>query len=176
MIQKIRWTPEDSWLATLASLTPLWLLSVAILAEGFPPPPIPYELTIVALILSIPASIVLLWRGWLEVDLLLYTLFPLLLVIKFDEISTAYKTPFILLCALTLSMGIIGAKRSSSLTARWLILLSVAFTTWALASHAEQTYWRMVDNLVFGDCFPYTQGCPPLAGNETPWWALLLGP
>jgi hypothetical protein len=43
-IKKIRWGSEDSWIATLASLLPFWLLSVAIMAEGFPKPLIPREL------------------------------------------------------------------------------------------------------------------------------------
>ena len=173
-IKKIQWVNEDSWIATLAFLLPLWLLSVAIMAEGFPDPPISGELAITSFVLAIVTSIVLLWKGWLTVDVLLLSLFPFILVYIFDEISTGYKTPFILLCALILSAGIVGAQRSSSMTWRWLLLLFVFIVTWVLAFHTAQNYWQMVGNLKFGDCFPYTQDCPPLSGHEIPWWILFF--
>jgi hypothetical protein len=160
---------EDSWIATLASLLPLWLLSFAIMVEGFPQPPISAELAVTAFVLAIAVSIVLLWKEWLVIDILLYSLFPFMLLFIFDEIPTTYKSPFILLCALILSTRVIGAKRSSSVTVRWLILLFVAVATGVLASHAIQSYWHMVSDLDFGGCFPYTQGCPPLVGKEIPW-------
>jgi hypothetical protein len=94
----------------------------------------------------------------------------------FEEISTTYKSPFILLCALILSIGIIGAKRSNSVTVRWLLLLLLAVITWVLASHAAQSYWRMVDGLGFPfECMPDTQNCP-LPGNLSPWWVLIFRP
>jgi hypothetical protein len=175
-IKKIQWISEDSWMATLASLLPLWLLSVAVMVEGFPSPPISLELAVTAFVLAIASSIVLLWKGWLEFDIILYSLFPFILLFMFDEISTTYKSPFILLCTLSLSIGIIGAKRSNSVTARWLILLLLAVTTWALASHAVQSYWQMVGGLEFPfECMPDTQECP-LPGNLSPWWVLLFRP
>lgn len=176
-IKEIRWAAEDSWITTLASLLPLWLLYLAIMAEGFPQPPILVEWAVTALVLALAVSIVLLWKGWLEIDILLYSLFPFILVIVFDEISTTYKTPLILLCALIMTSGIIGAKRSSSLTVRWLILLIAAVATWVLASHAIQSYWQMVGDLGYGafpsECMPDTQDCP-LIGNQTPWWVLFF--
>ena len=107
-------------------------------------------------------------------DLLLYSLFPFILLFTFDEIDTSYKSPFILLCALILSIGFVGAQRSSSLGLRWLILLVFAIAAWVLAAHAAQNYWQMVGDLGYGECFPSTQGCPPLTGRETPWWALVF--
>jgi hypothetical protein len=175
-IRKLPPVMEDSWIATLASLLPLWLLFAAVSAEGFPRPPVPVELAIPAFVLALVSSAVLLGKGWLEFDLVLYSFFPLLLWIQFDEISTAYKTPFLLMCALVLSLGIVVAKRSSSLTVRWLALACLAVITWLLASHAVDGYWRMVGDLVFGDCFPYTRGCPPLAGQEVVWWVIFFRP
>lgn len=172
-IKKIQWIAEDSWIAILASLLPLWLLSVAIMGEGFPKP-VSGEWAITAFFLAIASSIVLVWKGWLEFDIILYSLFPFILLFMFDEISTTYKSPFILLCALILSIGIIGAKRSSSLTGRWLILLLLAVTAWVLASHADQSYWQMVDGLGFPfECMPGTLDCP-LPGNLSPWWDLFF--
>jgi len=173
-MMKIRWVSEDSWMATLASLLPLWLLSVVIMEEGFPRPPISPELAIAAFYLAFPVSIVLLWKGWLEFDIILYSLFPFSLLFMFDEISTTYKSPFILLCSLILSIGIIGAKRSNLVIARWLLLLLLAVITWGLAFHAAQSYWQMFDGLgVAFRCFPGTQDCP-LPANLNPWWVLFF--
>lgn len=175
-MRQTRQASEDSWAVTLICLLPLWLLSTAILVEGFPRPPISAPLAVTAFALAIAMSIVLLWIRWLSLDLLLYSLFPFVLLYLFDEISTDYKTPFILVCALILSIGMIGAQRSPSEKLRWHIWLIVNIVLWVVASHALQRYWDMVDTLVFGDCFPYTKGCLPLAGNETPWWVLFFRP
>jgi len=176
-MKKTRWVSADSWIATLTCLLPLWLLSIAILVEGFPQPPIAPALAVPAFVLAIFILLVLLWRRWLTLDLLLFSLFPFILLYIFDEISTSYKTPFILLCALTLSIGIVSAQRSRSDKLRWRIWLVINIVTWIFASHALQAYWDMVDkDLVFGDCFPYTQACPPLAGKETSWWVLFFRP
>ena len=175
-IKKLQWAEADSWLATLASLLPLWLLSFAIMAEGFPQPPLSSGLAVTAFLLAIGISLLLLWKGWLAPDLLLYTFFPFLLLYLFDEISTSYKTPFILLCALTLSAGMVAAQRSSSITVRWLVLLLAAIATWMLASHAVQSYWQMVSDLGYVECMPDFQGCAPLTGTETPWWVLFFKP
>jgi hypothetical protein len=174
-IMKIRWAAQDSWMAILATLLPLWLLSFTIMVEGFPNPPISLAMAIVAFVLAIAISIVLLRVCWLTLDLILYSLFPFVFLFVFDEISTSYKTPFILVCALILSIAMVGAQRSSSENLRWRIWLVINILIWVLASHALERYWDMVDNLVFfGDCFPYTKGCLPLAGNETPWWVLFF--
>ena len=175
-IKKLQWFPEDSWLATLASLLPLWLLSLAVSVEGFPKPPIPVEMGIASFLLAIAVSIVLLWKRWLPPDVLLVSLLPFLLVFNFDEISTRYKTPFILLCALILSIGMVIAQRSDSLTVRWLSLLFVTVAVLVLSSNAARNYWHMAGELgpfEFG-CFPDAYGCPPLTGNETPWWILFF--
>ena len=174
-IKNIWWGSEDSWMATLATLLPFWLLSFAVMSEGFPRPLLSRELTVTVFILSIVVSLLLLWRGWLEVDILVYSFLPIFLMFTFDEISTTYKSPFLLLCGLILSAGMIGAKRSSSITVRWLILLSVAVTTLVLASHAAQNYWHMAGDFC-GACFPDGQGDPPLTGNEAPWWVLFFNP
>jgi glucan phosphoethanolaminetransferase (alkaline phosphatase superfamily) len=121
-------------------------------------------------------GIVLVWVGWLTLDLILYSLFPFVFLFAFDEISTSYKTPFIVVCTLILSIAMVSAQRSNSEKLRWRIWLVVNILIWILASHALEQYWDMIDELVFGDCFPYTQGCLPLAGNETPWWVLFFRP
>jgi len=175
-IRKLQYVNKDSWLATFASLLPLWLWSFAISVEGFPSPPIPVVVGVAFFWLAIPLSIVLLWKQWLPPDVLLISLIPFVFVFNFDEISTRYKTPFILFCALILSIGFIVAQRSKSVTVRWLILLFVAVAVLVLSSNAAQNYWHMAGALghfEFG-CFPDMQGCPPLTGGETPWWVLFF--
>ena len=173
-IKKAPWFPEASWLATLASLLPLWLLSLAITVEGFPKPPIPVEVGIASFWLAIAVGIVLLWKSWLPPDVALVSLIPFVFMFNFDEISTRYKTPFILMCALILSVGMIVAQRSKSVTVRWLTLLVVAVTVLVLSSNAVSNYWQMVDGLGLPfECMPDTQDCP-LPGNLSPWWALFF--
>ncbi|HET8669798.1 MAG TPA: hypothetical protein VFM05_03980, partial [Candidatus Saccharimonadales bacterium] len=61
-IKKVHWETSDSWIAILVSLLPLWLLSIAIMVEGFPRPPISPEFAVSALALAMAVSIALLWR------------------------------------------------------------------------------------------------------------------
>lgn len=168
-------TPSHFWGKTLAPLLPLWLLSFAIMAEGFPPPPISIEIAAIALALAIVVSLGLLWKRWMTIELVLYNLRPLFLLSTFDEISTAYKTPFILLCALSLTLGGIGYQTGRSTRfGRGLILLVAALATLALAWHATTNFWEMASELGYVQCFPDAHGCPPLNGQAAPWWVLFF--
>jgi hypothetical protein len=167
--------PINSWKATLVSLLPLWLLSIAIMVEGFPRPPISYELAVTAFILAITIIVILLWKWPLSFPLLLYYLFsPLILLYIFDEVSTSYKSLFILLCAFILSIGIFGYQRNTSFGSGVLILVLIGFATIVLALHASQNYWQMVGDLGYRNCIPDASGCAPLTGKETPWWILFI--
>lgn len=180
-IKKIQWKPEDSWIATFISLLPLWLLSLVILTMVSIQPPISEGLAIFAVLLAIAVGFALLWKGWLEIDFFIYSLFPFILFFFFAEIYLTYRFPFFLLCALLLTVGIIAAQHASkigdSLTTRWLILFLVAAITWLIASHAAHNYWQMLGNLGYGtfplECMPNTTDCP-LIGNVVPWWALFF--
>ena len=163
-------------LANAAGLLPLWLVALAITVEGFPRPPISLPVAVLALALAIGISLLALWKRWMTVDLVLVSFFPLALLGPFDEISTAYKTPFILLCALVLTAGILLYQRSQTVRWRWLILLAAAGVTWLLAWHAALNYWQMVADLGYERCLPDAAGCAPLAGRGSPWWALFLAP
>ena len=174
-VKEIRWADPASWIMTLGSLLPLWLLSLSIMAEGFPRPPISSEVATTSFLTAIVASIVLMWKRWMTIGLLLYSLFPFLLLFTFDEISTTYKTPFIILCTLILTAGVVGHQRiRSSALRRWLILLAVAIVALFAASHASSSFWDMVGDLGYEQCFPDAHGCPPLTGHETPWWILFF--
>lgn len=81
---------RTAWI-TLVNLLPTWLFSIAILAEGFPPPPLSIELAIAAFILGIAVSIALVWKSWMPLELIPYNLLPFSLWFIFDEITTRYK-------------------------------------------------------------------------------------
>jgi hypothetical protein len=162
-------------LANAASLLPLGLVSLAITVEGFPRPPISLPVAMLALVLALGLSLVALWKRWMTVELVLVSFFPLLLLRTFDEISTTYKTPFILLCALVLTAGILVYQRSRGMRWRWLILLAAAGATWLLAWQATLSYWQMAADLGYERCLPDAVGCAPLAGRGMSWWFLVLG-
>lgn len=174
-VQEIHPTSVPTWGRTLAVLLPLWLFSLAVMAEGFPRSPVPLELAVVSFALAILLSIFLIWKGWLPPELILYSLIPLLLLYIFDEISTRYKTPFILVCALILTLGIIAYRSRLSTWLRWLILLAAAAVTLWLAVHAADEFWQMTAALGYKRCFPDAAGCPPMPADALPWWRLFFG-
>jgi hypothetical protein len=172
----IRQAQSRPWIATLASLLPLWLLSLAVTAEGFPRPLLSIELAFAALILAIVSGVALLGMNWMTVEVLLYSFTPLAFVIIFDEITTTIKTPFILLSALILTAGILtyhGSRRSHW---RALVLLFTFLFTMFAAANAANNFWAMHNHLGIGECFMDAHGCPPLPSNATTWWKLFFNP
>jgi hypothetical protein len=118
------------------------------MAEDFPRLPISIELAKTSFVLAIPVRIVLLLKRWLTIELLLYSLFPFLLLYTFDEISTTYKTPFIILCALILTAGVVGYQRNrSTRLGRGFILLFTAVVIFVMAWHATFEFWRMAGDM-----------------------------
>jgi hypothetical protein len=154
------------------------LLSLSIKGEGFPRPPISIEVAIIAFLSAILVSIVLLWRGWMRAELLLYSLLPAIMPYRFDEISTAYKTPFVIACASILTAGLIGYQRvPGSRRWRWLILLAAAAVFLFAVRHASNGFWDMTRELGYRQCFPDAVGCTPLKElDATPWWSLFFAP
>jgi hypothetical protein len=147
------------------------------MVEGFPPPPISGEVAVAAFVTAIVASIVLTCKRWMTIELVLYSLYPLLLLYAFDEISTAYRTPFIVVCALILTAGAVGYRRGhSSRPVRCLILLAAVIVTSLAAFHSAGSFWAMASDLGYERCFPDAHGCAPLAGRGTPWWVLVFSP
>lgn len=152
-LEYIRWADPPLWKATFANILPLWLLSLMFL-----PSPISGKLAGILFMLTIAVIIFLLWIRWFTPELILYSLFPIIPIMIFEEVPASYKIPFILFCALLLSIGIFGYQLSfhkGFVGLAWLILLVVFIGTWILASHANQNYWQMTD-------------------NATPWWILFF--
>lgn len=169
------WREPDFWSGTITSLAPLWLVSFAIMIEGFPPPPFPPQLAILSFFLAIAGGLVFFWKGWIPIELLPYGFLPLGLLYVFDEISTTYKTPFIVLCALLLSVGIaVFQSNVSTRVVRLLILVAVALGTFALAQHAQSNFWQMASDLGYVRCMPDLTGCAPLTGQEPSPWVLFF--
>lgn len=164
-----------AWSKILASLFPLWLTAIAVTAEGFPRPPVSIETAITCVVLAVVISMLLLWQRWVTIELVLYSFIPLAYVVILDEISTAYKTPFILLCTLVLSMGLVVYQGNRGTWWRVLVLLAAAAIGLGLAWHAAASYWQMTSALGYTRCFPGAVGCPALGDQARPWWALFFG-
>lgn len=161
----------------MLGLVPLWLVSIAILVEGFPRPPVSGEVANAAFSGAILLSAFALWKRWMSIALVLFSFFPLYLMFVFDEVSTAYKTPFILACAVLLTVGAVVALRLSSRPVLAGLSLIVALTLVVLlAGHATAGFWRMTDALGYHECFPDAPGCAPLPAQATPWWVLFFTP
>lgn len=166
-----------TWQLTLAWLTPLWLFLLAVMVEGFPRPPLSLAAAGAAFAIGVALSLGLLIMRRLPLEVLFYSLTPFLFLYDFDEISTTYKSPYLLACGLLLSLGL-GAYQAGRFNrlVRGLILLGSAALVWLLAQHAALNFWQMADALGYLRCMPDAQGCPPLTGQETPWWRLFFGP
>ena len=165
-IRKIGWADLGSWTAALASLLPLWLLS-AVMAG---------EIAVAAIPLAAVVCVALLRKGWMTLELVLYSLFPLTLIFLLDEMSMIYKAPLILLCALLLTMGIFGYQRSlfhDRIGLAWLILLAACIATWYFCRYATQNYWQVAGDWDLFKCLPGTPGCS-LSGDLPPWWTVFF--
>jgi hypothetical protein len=170
----MRWVDVGSWQATLASLLPLWLLSLSIVIF-FSQINIPIGLLYVALWLFPILSLVFIAKGWMTFEVLLYSLFPVLLLFQLDETSMAYRITLILACTVLLSIGIVGYHISLNrdrIGLAWFLLLLVFLATWFFASHANQNYWQMAVDLGYNACD--NEGCMTLIPTDNSWWFLFF--
>jgi hypothetical protein len=172
----LRYTRTRPWMEPIASLLPLWLLSFAIMAEGFPRPPVSVELGIAFVILATLISLLLVWKRPTNVVLVIYSLIPYTFLFLFDEITTTYKSPFIFLSALILTAGALAFHSSRSWPVRILVLLLAAVMTLFLAANAAENFWGMAADLGYVECFPDYSGCAPLSADAAPWWRLFFSP
>lgn len=161
-------------LKMIATAIPLWLFAFSITYEGFPPPVISEEVASFIFISGVILSIIFLWRKWMNVPIFLYSLIPLSFMPIFDEISTHYKTPFILSLTFILFMGIIIYQKLLDTSWRWLVLTFFAFFTFFIAYNVLMNYWQMASTLGYANCFPDAVGCRSLTLADPSWWMLFF--
>lgn len=158
----------------LICLLPAWLVTVAVMAEGFPRPWVTRE----AALVSLAAAVLL--SGWLLVSrraslmLVAYSFTPLFLAWLFDEISTRYKTPYLVLSALVLSVGILASFQARRAMWRWFILGIAVALALGLAWNGTLHFWHMAADLGYVRCFPDAYGCAPLDGEAVSPWRLFF--
>lgn len=148
-IIRMRRIEPPAWARNLAPLLPLWLIAISI-------------------------SMGLIFVGWMPVEIIPYSLVPLVLLSAFDEISASYKTPFIRRCALILTAGLFAFQRSHTTAWRMLILALSAAIPLLMAAHAVSACREMAKDLGYGRRLPDAHGCPPLTEDATAWWALFF--
>jgi hypothetical protein len=173
-VLKTGWADVGSWQAAVAGLLPIWLLSFA-MATGWSQMCILTELACIAFWLAPIVGLVLIWKGWMTVEVLLYSLFPILLAFYVDETSATYRIPLYLVCTVFLSIGIIGyhyGLNRDKIGFAWLILLLVFIATWVFVIHANQNYWRMAVDLGYNACD--NDGCVPLTPKGPAWQSLFF--
>jgi hypothetical protein len=166
------------WLKTMAVLAPLWMIALATTAEGFPNPPISGNQGLVLFYAAIAVAILATFIFRTLIELPFITLIPLSYVFLFDEITTSYKTPFILFCTLILSLGIIAyhyLAETRSLKVALLVLLAVVVLTYIAAGYAMANFWAYTDSLGIEMCFLDYSGCPPLPADHPAWWRFFIG-
>ena len=171
IIQYFRHTKQPTWLVTLACVVPLWLLAVAIMVEGFPPPPIPLSLALFAFFSACVIAAILLWRRKTSVIFLLYCGLPFFLLYTFDEISTLYKTQYIVACTLFLTLAAVAHLRSQSPIKAWFFLLLGVVATLLAAEEIRASYWNLVSAQGLDLCYP---NCLPQLDHGNSWWRMLI--
>ena len=166
------------WLKTLAVLAPLWMFALAAAAEGFPDPPIPGNLARVLFYAGLAVAILVTFLFHTLIELPFIILIPALYIFEFDEITTTYKTPFILFCTLILSLGIIAFHylvEKRSLKVALPILLGVAILALLAGMLASKNFWGYTDSLGIERCFLDYTGCPALPADHPAWWRFFIG-
>ena len=165
------------WFQGAVLLLPLWMVALAVSAEGFPRPPISAIPAFILFFGGIAAAILLVWKGWAGPEYLLACILPLYFVFVFDEITSAYKTPFIFFCTLILSVGVIAYHHFSEnhyLKVALPVLFAAAALTLLAANHAKGNFWAYQDFLGVGECFLDYSGCPALPANHLAWWSFFF--
>ena len=179
MLEKTLSTPlniNDKLRRLISNLLPLWLFSISIMVEGFPDPPISLEVAYICFGAACLILAALIIKKWLPLEILLISFYPFILLYGFDEISTAYKTPFIIGCAFILSVGVTAYHRvNKSGPIKLGIIIIAAVIATLVAYNANQGFWELTNELGVERCFLDAYGCPKLTGNETPWWRMMLG-
>lgn len=174
------WRAEElsPWLKGAALLVPVWMMALAVSAEGFPHPPVSAYLGFALFFGAIAAAILMVKEHWAGIEYLLVCFAPLLWLASLDEISTTYKTPFIFFCTQILCLGVIAyhilGERHYPSVATVLVLLTAAALAMLSARHASSNFWAYQDFLDVGMCFLDFPGCPALPSAHPAWWTFFF--
>lgn len=166
------------WAKTAAFLAALWMIALATTAEGFPSPLIPSNLATFLFFAGLVVAIVVAVRYMAFIELPIITLIPLLYIFEFDEITTTYKTPFIIFCTLILSLGLIAyhyLAQTRSLKVALPVLLAAAVLAFLAGMVATLNFWQYTESLGVVRCFLDSTGCPPLPADHPAWWRFFIG-
>lgn len=155
----------------LLTQLPLWLFTATVSIEGFPPPGLPLWAGITAFALGVLIILYLAWRRALDASMFAMML-PFVLMVFFDEVTTSYKTPFLLVSTAVVSASILFYQKAEDRKWRALILLAGVIVAILLASHAKDVFWSLFSDRYI-HCFP---DCLPVSGVDTPWWKLFFNP
>lgn len=160
-----------SWPVTILSLLPIWLMTAAVSAEGFPSPPLTAQAALAFFIAAVLLTLLLAVKRWAPPVLFLYYLLPLVMMMKYDEIFTNFKTPFLFTCALILSLFGLAYLRSQNREVGLYILAAGALVAFVTGNLAGENYWNIVGSGHTGEC--WNSFCAPPTG-EYPWWKVFL--
>lgn len=161
------------WVKTIVSLLPVWLISLSITVEGFPPPPITLPAATAAFVVALLLMVILVWKKWMRIEQALYSLFPLALIAVFDEIVTPYKTSFIFMCAILFSAGLIASRYARNTGERVVILGAALVLTLLIATRATANFWEVLS--ATGSSDGYMTGRYPVEIPGYPWWKIFWG-
>lgn len=162
------------WIKTVVRLLPLWLIALSITAEGFPKPPISVGVSVAAFACAVLLLVVLWWKKWMRLEFALYSLLPTVMLPLFDEIVTTYKTPFILMCAILISLPVIACHAARNPTERFVILAAGMILNYLIIHHVMMNYWEVIEQTGFSD--GYMAGNYPLDIPGFPWWKIFWKP
>jgi hypothetical protein len=151
------------------------MVALAATAEGFPRPLFDMRAGVFLFCIGIATAFFLVLTSWVGPEMLLVSFVPVSFWMIFDEITTTYKTPFILLCTLILSLGVIAYHyfgENHYLKLALPILFASVVLTVFVAFHAAHNYWIYSDPI--GMCFYDYIKCPPLPANHPAWWSFFF--
>jgi hypothetical protein len=166
------------WIQTAVMLASLWMMALAATAEGFPRPPISANLALFFFGAAILAAIWVFLKRWVGPEFLIVLFMPVVFTVIFDEITTTYKTPFILFCTLILSAGVIAYQvfaEDHYLKVALPLLLAAAILALLAARQVNGNFWAYTSSLHTGECFLDSIGCPPLPAGSPAWWSFFIG-
>lgn len=156
--------------AILLTQLPLWLFTATVSIEGSPPPGLPLWAGITAFALGVLIILYLAWRRELDASMFAMMM-PFVLTAFFDEVTTSYKTPFLLVSTAVVSASILLYQKSKDRKWRALILLAGVIVSILLASHAKNAFWDLFTVRYTTDFTTL-----PVSGVDTPWWKLYFNP